>query len=284
MYTQDITRRHRTAFILVVDRSASMQEMVRVGMLKMTKSQALTLITSSILQELIDRCRRDESVRDYYDVAVIGYGDGKVELLFGEKGFISLEQLAQLNTKSHTIAFEAMQPDGECILIEKSIRVWFEPKAEGNTPMYEALLKARELIAEWCSRPQNLDSFPPMIINISDGEFSDCHAHEMMDLATTIKREGTCDGSVLFVNVHLEPNSDCRSLVFPDAEEMEGFNPTARLMADISSDMPEPFTRDIMILKGRRYADTYKGMAYNANIVELISMLEIGSRSGPPLQ
>ena len=75
MYTQAITRKHRSVFILLIDRSASMQERVCMGNRLLSKAQALTIIANNFLRELIDRCRRTDTLRDYYDIAVIGYGD-----------------------------------------------------------------------------------------------------------------------------------------------------------------------------------------------------------------
>ena len=41
MYSQEITRTHRSAFVLVLDRSASMQQQVRFGELLMSKAEAV---------------------------------------------------------------------------------------------------------------------------------------------------------------------------------------------------------------------------------------------------
>jgi hypothetical protein len=48
--------------------------------------------------------------------------------------------------------------------------------------------------------------------------------------------------------------------------------------------MPRIFHSAIAELKGKEHKAPYKAMGYNANIVELISILNIGSRSGPSLQ
>ena len=73
MYSQESTRRHRTAFVIAIDQSGSMQERVRFGRHEMSKAAAVARITNSLLTELVDRSRRTDGVRDYYDVAVVGY-------------------------------------------------------------------------------------------------------------------------------------------------------------------------------------------------------------------
>ena len=75
MYTQEITRRHRAAFVLVLDQSGSMQERIRLGRMNITRAEAVTLMANALITELIDRCRRTDSLRNYYDIAVVGYGN-----------------------------------------------------------------------------------------------------------------------------------------------------------------------------------------------------------------
>ena len=79
MYTQSITRRHRTAFLLAIDGSGSMAEEIRFRGRTSTKAEAVAAIANELLFELIERARRSDGVRDYYDIALIGYsGDDEV--------------------------------------------------------------------------------------------------------------------------------------------------------------------------------------------------------------
>ena len=96
MYTQSITRTHRTAIILAIDGSGSMAEKIRFRNRQMTKAEAVATITNDMLFELIERARRSDGVRDYYDIAVIGYsGDDEVySLLPGGRELISVAELA----------------------------------------------------------------------------------------------------------------------------------------------------------------------------------------------
>ena len=72
MYSQEITRRHRSAMVIVLDRSGSMQEQMSYGHTQTTKAEILAHTASSLVTELIERCRRTDALRDYYDVEVIG--------------------------------------------------------------------------------------------------------------------------------------------------------------------------------------------------------------------
>jgi urease gamma subunit len=73
MYTQSITRAHRTAFILLIDGSGSMAEEVLFRGKLISKAEAVATITNELIFELMERARRAEGVRDYYDIAVLGY-------------------------------------------------------------------------------------------------------------------------------------------------------------------------------------------------------------------
>ncbi len=284
MYTQEITRTHRTAFVIVLDRSKSMQEPIHFGKLTMTKAEALAYIANSLITELIDRCRRIDALRNYYDIAVVGYGNDHVEMLLDERGFIAVDELDRHKTQFSTRAVEHQLPDGKWAMVESSSVEWIAPKAEGNTPMYEAMLRVRDLVAEWCAREHNLESFPPVVIHITDGEASDCDHNELIDICGQIKQQATADGNVLLLNIHMATNSHLPAKVFPTPDEMISAGHYAKTLAECSSIMPDVFNEAICRLKGNMATPPFVGMGYNASIIELFSIINIGSRSVSNLQ
>ena len=279
MYSQEITRRHRTAFIIALDQSTSMQEEVRFGRLKMSKAEAVAYTANILITELIDRSRRKDGVRNYYDIAVVGYSDDEVRMLLSEDGFVSVKSLAERIPEAATISFEESMPDKTTALVKHHIHPWIEPKAEGNTPMYEALLRIREMVEEWCEQEQNRQSFPPIVFNITDGEASDCDDNELRYAADMLRRTGTEDGQTLLINIHLSTDLSLPSMIFPMAEELLSANRYARLLAECSSLMPESFNAEIGELKISASTPPYRGMGYNASVIELLSIINIGSRS-----
>ncbi len=279
MYLQEITRRHRTAFIIALDQSTSMQEEVRFGRLKMSKAEAVAYTANILITELIDRSRRKDGVRNYYDIAVVGYSDDEVRMLLSEDGFVSVKSLAERIPEAVTISFEESMPDKTTALVKHHIHPWIEPKAEGNTPMYEALLCIREMVEEWCEQEQNRQSFPPIVFNITDGEASDCDDNELRYAADMLRRTGTEDGQTLLINIHLSTDLSLPSMIFPMAEELLSANRYARLLAECSSLMPESFNAEIGELKISASTPPYRGMGYNASAIELLSIINIGSRS-----
>ncbi len=279
MYSQEITRRHRTAFIIALDQSTSMQEQVRFGRLRMSKAQAVAYTANVLITELIDRSRRKDGVRNYYDIAVVGYSDDEVRMLLSQDGFVSVKNLAERIPEAVTLSFEESMPDNSAAMVKHHIHPWIEPKAEGNTPMYEALLRIREMVEEWCEQEQNRESFPPIVFNITDGEASDCDDNELRYAAEMLRRTGTGDGTTLLINIHLSTDLLQPSMVFPMAEELHSANRYARLLADCSSIMPDSFNAEIGKLKLSASTPPYRGMGYNASVIELLSIINIGSRS-----
>lgn len=279
MYTQEITRSHRAAFVLVLDQSTSMQQQVQFGRLIATKSQVVAYTANLLISELIDRCRRSDGIRDYYDIAVLGYSGENVRSLLPRDGFNSVAELATTLPPMTAIAFEEDLPDGTQAIVQHHQREWIKLLAEGTTPMHEALHKVRDMVEEWCSKSANRESFPPIVINITDGEPTDCTDIDLRDVCTLIKRTATDDGNTLLINIHISTDLRLNSLIFPMHDEIARACDKARLLADCSSVMPSALNEAIRELKGAGAIPPYIGIGYNATVVELLSMINIGSRS-----
>ena len=171
MYEQSITRSRRTAFVILIDGSGSMSKELLFQGRRTTKAEAVAAITNNLLFELIERARRNDGVRDYYDIAVLSYGgDDRVESLFAAgREWLPVSELAASGVPVGTATVEFRLPDGRSSLREIPAPQWIAPRAAGQTPMYEALLTARDLVSGWVVRPENADSFPPVVFNITDG-------------------------------------------------------------------------------------------------------------------
>lgn len=281
MYTQSITRAHRTAFLFAIDCSGSMTEPIRFRGRMSTKAETVATITNELLFELIERARRSDGVRNYYDIAVLGYGgNDEVEtLLPGNTEFRSVCELAAQEPPVRTALVEHRLPDGGISLREIPTPVWIEPRATGQTPMCEAFRRIRDLASAWVARRENADSFPPVVFNITDGEATDCDDDELRAVAEQIKSLYTADGNVLLINIHIVACEDSRPILFPEASEAGYTNRYASLLYDCSSRMPPLFDEAIRALKGPGAMPPFRGMTYNASAAELVSVLNIGSIS-----
>ncbi len=288
MYEMSITREHRTAFVILIDQSGSMAEIIDYEGRDLTKAEAVAEVTNQLLSELIERAKQQEGVRDYYDLAVIGYsGDGVKSILPNSEEedtsnvkFISVEQLSKLNQTTKSRTKEIILPDNRSLTIMTNDNVWVTPKANGTTPMFEGLNIAYRMVKRWCSTPENQDSFPPIIFNITDGESSDCGSKDIEAMSRKIQHLTTTDGGVLYINIHITNSKLHSSIIFPTLEEVKSCpNIKARELGLSSSIMPEIYNELICEIKGVVGEKNFVGVSYNTSIAELITILNIGTIS-----
>ena len=280
MYTQSITRERRTAFVIAIDCSGSMVEEITFDSRKMSKSEAVSEVTNRLIFELIERARRSDGVRDYYDVSVVGYsGEGVCSMLDGAADFVPIDTLSAMDVSVKERMVECRLPSGEVALRRVATPCWVKPCANGETPMFEALLYIRDILSKWVCRVDNVDSFPPMVFNITDGESSDASPQELLAVCEQIKSLHTTDGNVLLVNIHITNSSCNQPLIFPTQEQASYINRYAQLLYDASSQMPECMNDAIRGMKHCGARPPFRGMSCNASIVELLTIFNIGSMS-----
>lgn len=281
MYRQSITRAHRTAFILLIDGSGSMAEEVLFRGNMLSKAEAVATITNELIFELIERARRSEGIRDYYDIAVLSYhGDDEVDsLLPCDEPLISIARLATLPVLWRQELLDMRQPDGT--VAQRIFRTpqWIAPQASGQTPMLEALREARDLLRSWTSRVEHADSFPPVVFNITDGEATDGTAEELRGVAEEIRSLTTADGPVLLINIHIAPALEGQACCFPTEAEYANLPHLARQLYEASSPMPDCFNEAIHSIKGFGAQPPFRGMSFNASVTDVMAMLDIGSIS-----
>lgn len=245
MYTQSITRSHRTAFFLAIDCSGSMAEPIHFRGGRKAKSEVVATIANELLFELIERARRSDGVRDYYDIAVLGYlGDDEVTPLLPDGAAMhTVCELAAMEPRIRTELLEYRLPDGSISLREIPTPRWLEPRAEGQTPMCEALRRIRDLASEWVLRSENAESFPPVVFNITDGEATDCDEEELRAAAGQIRSLATSDGNVLLVNIHIATAAERHPLLFPEPAEEHYATATPRCSTTVRAQCPSPSMR-----------------------------------------
>lgn len=264
--------------MLLIDRSGSMDEEVTFGGRLTTKAQAVASVANALIDELINNCQRGRGVGDYFDLAVIGYGGDKATTLWGS-GFRRITDVYSMPTTTLPDHIKFTLPDGtttECI-IER--RCWVEPTAKGRTPMGDALRTTRKIVAAWCKR--NPTSFPPLVINITDGEATDATEEELLALADKIKSTATTDGNTLLFNIHIASEWDNvgPTVWFPSEGEPLPDNRYSRMLWQMSSQLPAIFDQTISQLKEHPCRPPYRAMCYNCPATQLFALLNIGSIS-----
>lgn len=83
---------------MLVDCSLSMLQPNYIGALNRSKMEITELTCNMMIDELVERCSRHGYVRNYYDIAVIGYSHDEVRsLLPGDsQGFVPMNRLAEM--------------------------------------------------------------------------------------------------------------------------------------------------------------------------------------------
>ena len=280
MYSARITRLNPTAFIILIDQSGSMEERVLFNSTPMTKADSVALVTNRLISELMLRSCREDGVRDYFDIAVVGYSGNKATSLLGEKGeFVRSSQLAQMECPKRKITRERLLPGGESIITTQEQKYWITPRAEGSTPMYAALLSAYDMAERWCRKIHNRHSYPLTIFNITDGEASDGDPENLLDISDKIKQLHTDDGNVLLLNIHISSHEGNEPVIFPASKEELPQDKYAHLLYDMSSTMPATYNETIFQIRDNSIDPPFRGMSYNTSITDLIAMMNIGSLS-----
>ena len=273
-YSSEISRTNPSCFLFLIDQSGSMSDPFGGSESKKAKSEMVADIVNRLLQNLIIKCAKSEGVRDYFHIGVLGYGNLGVGSAFG--GSLQGQDLVAISeVASSPLKVEQRvktSDDGAGGLIERPIKfpIWFDPIASGGTPMCEAIGKASYVLGNWLQ--EHNSSYPPTVINITDGEATDGNPTEA---AHTLRGLHSNDGNVLFYNIHLSSRKEA-PIEFPD-DENNLPDDHARLLFLMSSILPET-TRALAQNEGYKVSEQTRGFSFNADAVALIRFLDIGTR------
>lgn len=267
-----ISRNNPTAFLFVVDQSGSMSDRMSIGK---SKAEFVSDALNRTLMNLIGRCTKSEGVRDYFEVGVIGYGGRGVDNGFsGALGSRVLNPVSAIEQNPTRVEDRKKKmDDGAGGIVETSVKfpVWFEPRADGGTPMRAALTKAAEELAAWCDA--HPESYPPTVLHVTDGESGDGDPEE---IAANLGQLRTNDGPVVVMNIHVSAlGSD--TIKFPSSES--GLPDShAKLLFRMSSALPQhlaAFAKD----KGYNVSPESRGYMFNAEAGEIVDFFDIGTRA-----
>jgi len=288
-YSRSMSSTEPGLMFLLIDQSASMKEKWGSIETNMTKAECLAMNVNRVLAELCLRNTKDVAgrpqVKPRLEVSILGYGctvnkntpSGKPEWRFsvesafsgklGSRSVVSLPEIASNYIRLQT--FDGK--DGQAV---GRIPVWIEPKANGPTPMGLAFEKANEIVSEWVSRHQA--SFPPLILNFTDGEVNDVKPKKLQKIAEELKRISTNDGNVLLFNCHISSKQGPYCMLPSSVDECPDEGP-ARLMFEISSPFP-PMMRSLAKARGfQNVNDMTRGFAYNVDVTNFVHFLQIGT-------
>lgn len=277
-YTAQITRETPTAFIFLVDHSASMGNFTNLYGQDVTCATAVEQILNSQIYELVNRCIKMGETRHYFDIAVIGYGREVYSAWSGElagRDFVSPEELQNNPFKMREVK-KQVRIRGQ--LVERVVTEpqWFEQRHDGRSTNYHlALRKAKHLAEEWIENHDD-KCYPPTIINITDGEFNNSSHDERAQIANEIKSLHTTDGNVLMFNVHITPRAT-ESISFPVDKAALSGNRYASELFDLSSLLPKIYNERVAKMMNVPMDKRLVAMSVNADMQQLIKIMDIGT-------
>ncbi len=275
-YTAEINRTNPSCFLFLVDQSASMSTPFG-GASEKKKADGLADALNRLLQNLLIKCAKAEGIRDYFHVGVLGYGSEVSTALSGPlagQPLVTMSDLAAHPLRVEQRSRRVVDASGNEVEQGFKFPVWVEPAAKGRTAMCRALRLAHEYLSGFVA--QHSASFPPVVINITDGRATDGDPQKP---AAALRELATADGNVLLFNLHIS-SSPAEPVEFPSNEAALA-HPYAKLLFRMSSPLPaqmvEAAKADGFALGGKP-----RGFVFNADLVAVIRFLDIGTRVTRP--
>jgi len=272
-YSAEISRGNPSCFVFLIDQSGSMADVFGAGEGNQKKSDGVADAINRMLQNLVIKCAKEEGIRDYFHVGVIGYG-AQVGPAFS--GALAGKQMVPISEVGNSPARVEQRnkkvPDGAGGIVDTPVRfpIWFEPVANAGTPMGQALGQAKSVIETWLS--QHPGCFPPIVINITDGEATD---GDPTSAADEIRKLKSNDGEVLLFNLHVSSQRGSQ-IEYPSSDS--GLpDKFAQQLFQMSSPLPE-YMMNIAKKEGMNVTEGSRGFVFNADMVAVIKFLDIGTR------
>ncbi len=277
-YAAEISRANPTCFLFLIDQSESMKNNIGGGDKPMKKAEAVADAVNRLLSELSIKCAKEDGVRDYFHVGVIGYGASVGPIFDGAlagRDLVPLSEVAaqparlEERGRSYSGSTAADPPAG---MAGRTVKfpTWFSPVAYGDTPMCAAFGRARAVLEGWLA--EHPRSFPPIVVNITDGESTDGDAapHALALQALT-----SADGHLLLFNLHLSSDLN-EPIIFP-VQERYLPDDFARKLHRMSSVLPEQM-REAANRQGLMLDEGARGFAFNADISAIVQFLDVGTQ------
>jgi len=274
-------------FILfVVDQSGSMNADWPGSQLPqpVAKAEALADIINSAIREVGARSVKGNEISPRCDLAIVGYGGGGVESQWSGalagKDIVSIKEVVPNPLGEDDKVTQMPDGRGGMVDVEKKVKYWLNPKADGGTPMGLALAEARQQIEQWLRDPLHQRSFPPVVIHCTDGLPQDEPA--ALREAENIKQLRTEEGNVLLIDIHL-PEGVTYPIVYPvSSADLPPGNAAANLLFAMSSILPDEMLgsaqdSQLPVKPG------CKLMIVNGNASLVTQLIQWGSSRGLPI-
>lgn len=262
MYQELLSSANPGLILIMIDQSGSMVDSYGNS----NKAKTAALAVNKVIEEIILSCSAGSQIKDRCYVAVVGYGTG-VNILFLEKA----SELAK-NTNTTTVKKKISDGAGGLVEVDEIQRIFVTPTADGGTPMTEAFQQAYKGIDKFIANHPN--SFPPIVINITDGEPNDMKSATAE--AKKLAQLKTSDGNVIILNAHIS-DASAGKIELPSNDSGFNNNGFAKFLFDISSVLPNNLAESAKN-SGFNVQPNARGFVFNADVETLIKLLNFGSQ------
>ncbi len=280
MYQQQVDRSNPGCILFLVDHSFSMTDSFAGS--PRSKCDAVATAINRFISELITMCEKgEEKPRHYFDVGVIGYTTDKKAIpiigpaLGGALAGRDLVSIVELYDNPLDMEERERDQDdgaGGLIKVKFTMPIWYRkpsPDMMAGTPMCGVFQYVKPILEYWCSSHPN--SFPPIVINITDGESTD---GDPEPAAADLRGVSTSDGNVLLYNCHLS-SSEAEGVFLPDSESQLP-DEFSRMLFRMSSPLTQK-QRELAEVKNLRATVNSRGMAFNADGTKMLQLISVGT-------
>jgi ribosomal protein L37AE/L43A len=275
-YVAEISRRNPTCILIMIDQSNSMKDPFGNDTIRTSKASFVADAVNSVLNQLIVQNQRGAVVNRFY-IGLLGYGS-HVGSAFG--GNLSGQDLVPLDElQNNPVDMQTRikkEPDGAGGYIELEVKfpTWVATEAGGMTPMCKALKYASDIISSFIQ--EHPDCFPPIVLNITDGEATDGDPSVQAHMLTRIHSN---DGNVLLFNLHC---SSEKGLVSKFPTNDTGLDAEfGKLLLYMSSKLP-PIMIEKANSRGFDLPEGARGFVFNSGIADVVDFLKIGTTMSEP--
>lgn len=274
-YESRVDRHNPSCLVFMIDQSASMAETMTGA--PVSRAVAVADQLNGLIYELIQRCTKSlsEPPRPYFAVSAVGYrtdADGRPvigPMLQGstaDRPWVWTTDLA-----SSPLRLEERTNDTPAGVQRFTVPVWVDPLATGGTPLCSAFNYVGRLVRSWVD--QYPHSFPPIVVNLSDGESTDGNPQKWADRLRGLE---TTDGNTLLFN--LDMSSGGEPILFPQRVP-SSMTKHGRGMFEMSSELP-PTMLTAAAAQGFSVTPGARGFGMNADFRSVVTFLNVGTSVG----
>ncbi|MBW4551594.1 MAG: hypothetical protein KME35_10860 [Aphanocapsa sp. GSE-SYN-MK-11-07L] len=277
-YLQEISRATPGYLVILLDQSFSMS--YPFGAEAGTKANECAKAVNRVLREIVLACTDGDEIKNSCDVSVWGYGQIKQPVVnafaaeLAKQPVVTIQELTEHCLRVETVKRKVADGAGGLVEIDDQFPIWIESASVGETPMAEAFEMAATLVSEWIEA--HPASFPPIVINITDGEANSLPLAKAA--AEALTQLETKDGKTLLINAHISEAGESEIILPSSPEKLPQGDHYARFLFELSSELP-PLMLERAAASGWNPSARAKGMVYKAKLETLIQLLEIGTKA-----